>query len=130
MTPEQVEQKQGYIILEQTARISQFNGRPMIQIDMVGVGNRLPYRTYIQKTNHNHRYWHYITDHATRGFAISFHNLKIADAPRGIINADSVPSIEIEADRTEIVRHLKDVWDTEDRQVATPLLRELFEFTQ
>jgi len=130
MTPEQVEQQQGYVILDQTLRVSQFNGRPMIQIDLVGVGNRLPYRTYIQKTNHNHRYWHYITDHAEQGFVITFHNLKIADRDRGIINADSVPAIEIAADLPEILTHLKDVWETEDRQIATPLLRELFEFTQ
>lgn len=130
MSPEQVELKQGYIILEQTERTSQFNAKPMIQIDMIGVGNRLRYRTYIQKNNHNHRYWHYITDNPQTGFAVTFHNLKIADSKKGIINADSVPCIEISADIEDIIRHLKDVWETEDRQIATPLLRELFEFTQ
>ena len=130
MRPEQVELKQGYIILEQTERTSQYNLKNMIQIDMLGVGNRLRYRTYIQKTNHNHRYWHYITDHPGMGFAVTFHNLKIADSAKGIINADSVPNIEIQADLEDIMIHLKDVWETEDRQIATPLLRELFEFTQ
>jgi len=119
--------KQGYIVIEQHVQWSNYNGRKLHKIEFVGVADRQIYHTYIQKTNKNFNQWSYIIERPGQGFIITFHNFEIKDLGKGLISADSVPKIEMEANLDQIMTELKAVWDIQDAKQGNTVFSNLFE---
>ena len=120
-------QRQGYVVIDQKRGYSQYNGRPYITIEFIGIWDRLIYKTYIQKSNRNERYWAYVLDHVKSGIVVQFLNFEIQDEQKRIISADSTPAVVIAADPEILAQELEHYWQTQDRRSNNPVFDQLFE---
>lgn len=129
LTEKELQQKQAYAILSQEHhRSSRYNGKPYTEIEFVGINDQKIYKTYVQRNNFNGTQWGYILDKPKAGFVLTFHNFKMkVKDDRQFIDADSVPKIEIEADKDELFRELEHYWQVLDRRTDNPTFDNLFE---
>jgi hypothetical protein len=118
---------QGYAILEQSRMLSNYNGKPVYTIEFVGIDDKKIYKTYIQPNNRNFQQWAYIVERPDTGLVVKFHNFKLKREEQGLISADSVPKIEIEADYNQLMIELNEYWKIEDKKTGNPVLDSLFE---
>ena len=103
---------QNYVIIKQT-RIKSRYGHLITQIDLVGVKDRLCYRTYIDPNNRNFTNWAHILHHSNHGFLLG----RLKTRSQDIISADSNPVIRWEStDPEEIYGELLSVWQEQDSQ--------------
>jgi len=123
-----IQREQGYIVIEQSTQLSMYNGKPVTTVEFVGIADKKIYKTYIQKTNRNFGLWEYIIKRPNLGIAVSFHNFDISNEDKNIINADSVPKIEIETDKDTLFNELTEHWEIEKRKTNNPVFNELFDF--
>ena len=122
--------KQPYIVVEQRPGYSKIAGTPMTTLILIGVKDRREYVTYVDTPNRNAAHWAHITRHATHGFVLR--NLtptnKTTKKGQTIINADSEPIIEWEADSLdEVLIDAQRYWEEEDRKNLSDKFGDLFE---
>ena len=121
--------KQPYIILEQRSGFSQKYGTQMTTITMVGVKDRREYITYVDTPNRNAANWQHITRHQDRGYVLRNLELttKVTAKGQQIINADSEPIIEWEAESLdEVLKDAQKYWAEEDRRAGSDKFGDLF----
>jgi histidinol phosphatase-like enzyme len=111
-----IEERQGYIVINQKQGYSQKTGRPMTTIEFLGVGDRQIWTTYIVANHKNKQNWSYICDKPAQGMVVTFHKFRSVDPTKRIIDGDSVPRIELEADRDQLIIECQAVWDIEDQK--------------
>ena len=127
MIPNNQQTKQGYIVIDQHTQWSNYNGKKLHKIEFVGIADRKIYYTYIQKSNKNFNQWSYIIERADQGIVLTFHNFEIKDEGKGLISADSVPKIEMEANLDQIMTELKAIWDIQDAKQGNGIFAGLFD---
>jgi len=104
---------QYYVILTQKQIISKVDGNPVMEIQLVGVKDRELYKTYVSPLNRNFKHWSYIIHNPTNGYLVT--GIKIKDASKHLISADSVVSILVATeDSTEVYQELISVWKRQD----------------
>jgi hypothetical protein len=127
--PGENKMKQPYIVIAQCTSISQVSGQPVTSITFIGVRDRKEYVTYVDISLHNCQHWSHIVNNPQHGFVLR--NLKVTDkttkSKKTIINADSKPIIEWQADLEEILADAELLWQDWDNKDNSDSFRKLFE---
>lgn len=104
---------QYYTIIKQRQITSKTNGNRIIEITLVGVRDRLLYRTYVDPQNRNYPNWSYIIHNPTQGYLLG--PLKIKDPDKNLISADSKVNILVATEHNdEVYSELISKWQRED----------------
>jgi hypothetical protein len=95
-----------YAIINQQADVSKNDGSPYVKLTIVGIQTRETFTTYIDLNNHNVDNWMDIIMNPNSGFVV--HGLKTTvKNGKTLINADSKPIIDVEADIVTLLSELK-----------------------
>lgn len=89
-------------------------GGDIVEIDMKGIKSQREYKTYCDPKNVNWVYWEQVIDVANRK-AVVLGNLKFKDTEKGIVNADSKPTVEWAGPHDELREELEEYWRSQDR---------------
>lgn len=104
--------QQFYTVINQQQIKSKYGNR-VIQITLVGIKDRLLYKTYLDPNNRNYAKWSSIIHQPYYGFLLS--GLKIKDAEKGLISADSAVKIVYQTEyQSEIYNELILTWQAQD----------------
>ena len=102
-----------YAIIKQEQFHSKYGGIAT-EIILVNIKTRQEFKTYIDDRNFNSVNWQHILRHPERGYVIT--GVKIKDATKKIINADSDPIISFESETQDTVfDELESYWAEQDR---------------
>lgn len=77
---------QYYTIVKQKQIMSKY-GNNVMEITLVGLKDRITYRTFVDPQNRNFKYWSEIIHNPSHGYLLS--NLQIKDTTKALISADS-----------------------------------------
>lgn len=94
---------------------SRIDGKPYVTIWFEYVNKNTEAFTHVFSSCRNKAHWDDIVNKLDRGLAITFDNLVWKDEKRGLIDADSIPTIEAECDKDElkaILREFKEQQNT------------------
>ena len=101
-----------YCVLKQEQIKSKYGNR-VIQLTLVGVKDRLLYKTYLDPNNRNYARWSSIIHQPFYGFLLS--GLKIKDAEKGLVSADSPVNVVYQTEYpSEIYDELIRTWQEQD----------------
>jgi homoserine trans-succinylase len=86
----------------------------VIQLTLVGIQDRMLYKTYIDPQNRNYRNWAQIIHQPYYGYVIS--GIQIKDAEKGLVSADSKVRILFQTEyQNEVYDELILSWQQQDR---------------
>ena len=104
---------QYYTIINQR-QIASRHGGTVTEITLVGVKDRILYRTYIDTYNRNYAVWSEIIHNPLQGYLLG--GLKVKSTTKALINADSpVEILYTTEDPDEIYNELLSVWQRTDQ---------------
>lgn len=104
---------QFYTVLKQKQIVSKHGNRVM-ELTLVGVTDRLLYKTYLDPNNRNYNAWSTILHNPYYGYLLS--GLTIKDELKGLISADSKVRIIFQTEyQNEIYNELITAWQNQDR---------------
>ena len=117
--------KQPYLVLSQRTFRSQNHGQPVTEIVLIGCKDRCQYKTYIDIQNKNYKHWQHIILNPESGFALR--GLNVKNTEKYLINADSKPNIDIQANtKDELFAELHSIWIEEDQKKNSDRFQDLF----
>lgn len=89
------------------------HGGEVYEIKMMGIKTQKNYYTYADPKNNNWSAWRWIVEvGATKGVVLN--NLKLKDADKGLINADSTARPEYIVSKEELADLLEEFWKSRD----------------
>jgi hypothetical protein len=95
-----------------TPRPSKY-GSEIFEIEFVGIDSQRHYTTYCDPQNRNFRNWQTVIEREKRE-ALVLENLKLKDAAKGIVNADSKFEIKLDVrDRAAFADMIAQHWDSQ-----------------
>lgn len=101
------------VFVNSVREIDSIHGHTVFEVTFVGIKSKHKYTSWFDPGFNNFSKWKLIIDTAqTKGVVIN--NLKMKDAEKGIINADSTPTMEYVVTRQELIFLLNDFWDEQD----------------
>jgi hypothetical protein len=104
---------QYYAIIQQRQMKSKHGGE-VTEISLVGVKDRVLYRTYIDSFNRNYTFWAPIIHNPLRGYLLS--GIKVKSSAKAVINADSAVQIVYQSDdNTELYSEIIAAWQKQDQ---------------
>lgn len=103
---------QYFTVLKQQ-QIKSRHGNRVIELTLVGITDRLLYKTYLDPNNRNYKAWSSIIHQPYYGFVLS--GLKIKDQEKGLVSADSKIRIVYQTEyQSEVYNELIHAWQTQD----------------
>lgn len=104
---------QYYAIIQQR-QLKSKHGGDVTEISMVGVKDRVLYRTYVDSFNRNYTFWAPIIHNPLHGYLLT--GIKIKSSTKALVNADSPVAIAYETtDNTELYSEIVAAWQSQDR---------------
>ena len=103
---------QYYTVLKQEQILSK-HGNKIIQLSLIGIRDRMLYKTYLDPNNRNYKLWSTIIHRPYYGYLLS--GIQIKDAEKCLVSADSKVRILYETEyRDEIYNELIRSWQAQD----------------
>jgi hypothetical protein len=104
---------QYYAIIQQR-QLKSKHGGDITEISMVGVKDRILYRTYVDSFNRNYSLWAPIIHNPLHGYLLT--GIKIKSSTKALVNADSAVQVIFETtDNTELYSEIVAAWQKQDK---------------
>lgn len=111
-TIEENNMAQYYTVLKQEQILSK-HGNRVIQLTLIGIQDRMLYKTYLDPMNRNYKLWSAIIHRPYYGYLLG--GIQIKDAEKCLVSADSRVRIIYQTEyQNEIYDELIRTWQTQD----------------
>jgi len=102
------------VFVNSTNLINSMYGGEVYHIEFVGIETQKKYHTYADPANQNWRIWKPIIGLAERKGVVISRDLRLKDARKGLVNADSPAYPELVVSKDDLMDQIEEFWKSQN----------------